>query len=80
MKHIFAPVAIGLAAVIAGCGGSNADTVSNNLGKEAEKFKVVRSIVGDMVILCVEPGLGDAFVEGLMESIGNDPTAVIDPT
>ena len=35
-------VAMGLAA----CGGSNADTVSTNISKEAEKFNIQRHIVG----------------------------------
>lgn len=30
----------------AACGGSNADTVSTNISKEAEKFRVQRHIVG----------------------------------
>ncbi len=37
--------ALAAAVLIAGC-GSNADTVSDNLGKEAEKFNVQRHIVG----------------------------------
>ena len=36
---------VGGSAVITGCGGSNADTVSDNLSKEAEKFNVQRSIL-----------------------------------
>jgi hypothetical protein len=38
-------LALALAATLAGC-GSNADTVSKNISKEAEKFKVQRHIVG----------------------------------
>lgn len=38
-------VALALVATIAGC-GSNADTVSKNISKEAEKFNVQRHIVG----------------------------------
>lgn len=34
-----------LAATYAGCGGSNADTVNDNLGKECEKFNCQRRIV-----------------------------------
>lgn len=30
---------------LSACGGSNADTVNKNLGKEAEKFNIVRRIV-----------------------------------
>ncbi len=33
----------------------------------------------DMVILCVEPGYGQRFAEGLVEGLASDPTAVIDP-
>lgn len=32
-------------AVVVGCGGSQADTVSHNLGVEAERFAIVRRIV-----------------------------------
>lgn len=45
MKRITAASAIIIAALIAGC-GSNADTVSDNLSKDAEKFNVQRHIVG----------------------------------
>jgi hypothetical protein len=38
-------VALALAATLTAC-GSNADTVSKNIGKEAEKFNVQRHIVG----------------------------------
>ena len=34
----------------------------------------------DMVILCVAEGRGKTFMQDLMESIGTDLTAVIDPT
>lgn len=44
MKLIAIPVLVA-AALIAGC-GSNADTASKNLSKEAEKFNVQRHIVG----------------------------------
>jgi hypothetical protein len=39
------PVAFVVALVVAGC-GSQADTVSDNLSKEAEKFNVQRKIIG----------------------------------
>ena len=45
MKRITVVLALVVAALIAGC-GSNADTVSKNLSKEAEKFGVQRHIVG----------------------------------
>lgn len=46
MKRLLAVAVAGLACVsIAAC-GSQADTVSDNLSKEAEKFNIVRSIVG----------------------------------
>ena len=44
-KIILAALAIASAGVLAGC-TSQADTVSDNLSKEAEKFQVVRRIVG----------------------------------
>lgn len=46
MLHLAKKAAVVLAGaiVLAGC-GSNADTVSNNISKEAEKFKVGRRIV-----------------------------------
>lgn len=40
-----AAIALLVAAGAAGCGGSNADTVADNISKEAEKFKVGRRIV-----------------------------------
>lgn len=43
-KFLVVPV-LALAVLAAGC-GSEADTVNENLGKEAEKFKIVRKIVG----------------------------------
>ncbi len=45
MNRIIAGFAVAVAVIFAGC-GSNADTVSKNLSKEAEKFGIVRSIVG----------------------------------
>lgn len=45
-KRIIAAFAVAVAALVAGCGGSNADTVSENISKEAEKFNVQRHIVG----------------------------------
>lgn len=42
-KHVLVPALA--AAALAGC-GSNADTVSENISKEAEKFNVQRHIVG----------------------------------
>lgn len=43
-KFLVVPV-LALAVLAGGC-GSEADTVNENLGKEAEKFKIVRKIVG----------------------------------
>lgn len=40
-----AVIAVSVAGVFAGCGGSNADTASSNLSKQAEQFKVVRRVV-----------------------------------
>ena len=37
---------LAIGAITAGCGGSQADTASTNISKEAEKFNVVRRIVG----------------------------------
>lgn len=46
MRKAIAVAAISAAALgVAGC-GSNADTVSDNISKEAEKFNVQRKIVG----------------------------------
>lgn len=46
MKRIIASGVVLLASLsLAACGGSNADTVNDNLGKEAEQFKIVRRIV-----------------------------------
>lgn len=44
MRALIIPVVATLAVAAAGC-GSNADTVSSNISKEAEKFKVGRRIV-----------------------------------
>jgi hypothetical protein len=44
-KFIVAALALAALLVVAGCGGSNADTVSHNLSVEAEKFNVQRSIL-----------------------------------
>jgi hypothetical protein len=53
---------------------------ANRIGRAIKQLAVEHVAPCDMVILCVEPGRGTPFVEGLMESIGSDPTAVIDPT
>jgi steroid 5-alpha reductase family enzyme len=47
MKHLFSAVlsALILATALSAC-GSEADTVNENLGKEAERFQIVRKIVG----------------------------------
>ena len=45
MKRITAGVVLVVAVFLTGC-SSNTDTVSKNLGKEAEKFNVQRKIVG----------------------------------
>lgn len=46
MRRLLALAALGVSALaIAGC-TSQADTVSDNLSKEAEKFNIVRRIVG----------------------------------
>ena len=46
MKRLVAVAVAGLACVSLAACGSQADTVSDNLSKEAEKFNIVRSIVG----------------------------------
>lgn len=46
MKRIITGLAVAATLFAVGCGGSNADTVSKNLSKEAEKFGVQRHIVG----------------------------------
>ncbi len=65
MKRITAALAVVAAVLITGC-GSNSDTVSKNLGKEAEKFNVQRQIVGingitDKILFEVE---GRCSIEG----------------
>ena len=46
MRKIIALILVGIAALsVAGC-TSQADTVSDNLAKEAEKFQIVRRIIG----------------------------------
>jgi hypothetical protein len=45
MRHVIFILALALAAVVVSGCGSNADTVSDNISKEAEKFKVGRRIV-----------------------------------
>ena len=66
--------AVVVAALIAGCGGSNADTVSDNLGKEAEKFNVQRHIVGlngitDKVLFEVQGRCSLEFPPGRLEVV-----------
>lgn len=61
------------AAVAAGC-GSNADTVSKNISKEAEKFNVQRHIVGlngitDKVLFEVEGKCSIEMPDGRLEVI-----------
>lgn len=46
MRRIITLAALAAAALIAAGCGSNADTVSKNISKEAEKFNVQRKIVG----------------------------------
>lgn len=58
-KYILAVLAVLMLGSFAACGGSNADTVSDNISKEAEKFHVGRRIVvtngiTDKVIYSVE--------------------------
>lgn len=36
---------LAVATLVTGCGGSNADTVNHNLGKEAEQFRIQRQIL-----------------------------------
>lgn len=65
MKTRFVALTSVCAITLSAC-GSNADKVSDNLSKEAEKFNVVRSIVGvngitDKVVFQVE---GRCSVEG----------------
>lgn len=50
------------------------------IGALLKQLRMDHATPCDMVILCVAPGRGRPFVEGLMESIAADPTAVIDPT
>jgi len=45
MRRYLVVMASIAALAVVGCGGSNADTVSDNLSKEAEKFNVQRSIL-----------------------------------
>lgn len=64
-KLLVVPVVIAVAFLLTGC-GSQADTVSDNLSKEAEKFNVQRRIVGingvtDKVEFLVE---GRCSIEG----------------
>lgn len=58
IRIIAAVLALATVGVV-GCGGTNADTVSDNLGKDAEQFKVQRHIVvingiTDKILLNVE--------------------------
>lgn len=50
------------------------------IGRAIKQLAAEHSAPCDMVILCVAPGHGVPFVEGLMESIASDPTALVDPT
>ncbi len=66
-------LAVAAAVLIAGC-GSNADTVSENLGKEAEKFNVQRHIVGingitDEILFDVEGRCSLEFPTGQLEVV-----------
>lgn len=45
MKKVICAIMILSAIMVSGC-TSSADKVSNNLGKEAEKFNILRSIIG----------------------------------
>ncbi len=53
---------------------------ASQIGAALKQLRMSHAEPCDMVILCVAAGHGQTFVQGLMESIGNDPTAVIDPT
>ena len=46
MKSVAVIAVLAAALIVTACGDSNADKVNENLGKEAEKFKVQRKIVG----------------------------------
>lgn len=52
---------------------------AGTIGRAIKRLAAEHAAPCDMVILCVELGRGRLFVEGLMESIASDPTAVIDP-
>lgn len=55
------------------------ETVSaTRIGSSLKKLRAQHAESCDMVILCVAPGYGAPFVQGLMESIATDPTAVVD--
>ena len=73
VRTITVALALALAALVAGC-GSNADTVSDNLSKEAEKFNVQRHIVGingitDKILFDVEGRCSLEFPTGQLEVI-----------
>lgn len=53
---------------------------ASQIGALLKQLRMEQAESCDMVILCVAPGRGKLFVQGLMESIASDPTAVIDPT
>ena len=53
---------------------------ATRLGVLLKRLRMEQAEPCDMVILCVAPGRGLPFVQGLMESIASDPTAIIDPT
>ncbi len=72
-KRSAAVLAFAAAVLIAGC-GSNADTVSTNISKEAEKFNVQRHIVGingitDKILFEVEGRCSLEFPPGRLDVV-----------